>query len=1252
MRRWLAFLILAVTTAAFGAVPKVPIGGKVIAPDGLTYSGTINCVLSAPATALDGATSVRVQSTGTLTIASDGTVTGSLVANDITTPVTSYTCTTRINRVPVYTQSELIYLTSAASVDWGAISRPGATPYTPVGVAGSLGAVQASNGSGGLADSGVTATAGALTATSVNGEQFWPLATALTGTIAAGTYDFGEGTYTITGAVTLSSGVHLRGRGPGKTILQLAADRTGGAVFSVNAGSTDVSNITIEDMTIDGNDATWASSYLLYVTSGATSQLTDATFRNVTFKGIKSRALVLTSAARVKVIGCTFNGVGATNPNGTAIYGIYVGQAAKKASSDITIEHNTFTNFGGAAIQPGTASAGITIVTPASGVRINDNHFSNFVAANNYKLDAIELNGVTTDMPRQVTVSNNTFSAIKGSMVNAEASGGSSNCNAFNTDMGLIVEGNTGADVGYDDTAVHKPGIYICNAKNVVIKGNAISDTAGDGNGTIEVHTTGGTVSENIITYTVAAASPASVPLYLGGADIICTDNEVRGGTYGIQVQSLTNSRIEQNVLSDQLTYPMFINPVGSGDVSGVVVRNNKLSSSLGSIAHAVYTNGNITNSEFSHNTSAGFSTATVYLSGGASSNAFEFNRNATTINGTLVKSSTDLKSMPDASGTVVLDRDNGPGAVAALRSHLSAYGDPSFSERPAFVDMYVDFFHGQPLMTDFSGGASGYKDPVFTVAQCPANTPSSGSCTDTTGIDYVCISDPNGDGTAGNDISVGDGIVFIGTAASSALGTPTGQTYYVTAIGAGGGAGTDCPNTGNNKKVTLRPRPNYVSEGIVSGTTKLTTVWHQAYHWGYAASYLAGYQLAFASRDTYGAHGRNLISNGVLNGNTGKTPPGWTATNFTLGYQQFQTTPTVASTTQCFEGEAGTAPYACVNDATCASGGFLETGWIDVEPGARYVADGFLTAYATDAVGLYSDKNEDGTYEALTGNTTWAFDGLLFNRHWGVPTSWTRSYTIPWDVQRVKFRYVSGASCSSGTPTLDGWSLRRLTTRQADGEVAAYAGGTTYAAGTSVSYGGQVWTSTLSSNVGHQPDVSPTWWSPTGGRFLIEDPGTRNIVYTGDSWSQNDGTNFSNGKKFCDGLKAGMQARLGRDISSQIVCNGRGGETTAQLLSGTACTTQLSTGGALNCWNDQIAQYSPLYTIVILGTNDVIGSVTSATYVGNMKQISRRLQSIGSAPIFLSPAPIENSFGSYAYMASAHAYYTLLKHAVLDEVP
>lgn len=47
-----------------------------------------------------------------------------------------------------------------------------------------------------------------------------------------------------------------------------------------------------------------------------------------------------------------------------------------------------------------------------------------------------------------------------------------------------------------------------------------------------------------------------------------------------------------------------------------------------------------------------------------------------------------------------------------------------------------------------------------------------------------------------------------------------------------------------------------------------------------------------------------------------------------------------------------------------------------------------------------------------------------------------------------------------------------------AGGGVIAYAGGTTYAAGDFSVFNGKAYVSLQAGNIGHQPDVSPTWWA------------------------------------------------------------------------------------------------------------------------------------------------------------------------------
>ena len=105
------------------AIPKVDIQGKVFLPDGSsTAAGTIEATLSAPGSALDGATSHQVAGKTVGQIATDGTVTLSLVPNDAITPSgTCYRVKMRFGSIVV---DEIWQLASSPSpIDVGAVPR-------------------------------------------------------------------------------------------------------------------------------------------------------------------------------------------------------------------------------------------------------------------------------------------------------------------------------------------------------------------------------------------------------------------------------------------------------------------------------------------------------------------------------------------------------------------------------------------------------------------------------------------------------------------------------------------------------------------------------------------------------------------------------------------------------------------------------------------------------------------------------------------------------------------------------------------------------------------------------------------------------------------------------------------------------------------------------------------------------------------------------------------------------------------------
>lgn len=534
MRRWLAILILAATTAAYGAVPKVTITGKVIAPDGLTYAGSINCVMSAPATAMDGGTSVRVQSTGTLTIASDGTVSGALVANDITTPVTSYTCTTRINRTPVYTQTELIYLTTGSgTVDWGAISRPGATPYTPVGVSGSSGAVQSSNGTGGLQDSGVTASGGAVAAKSVNGTRYAHLfassgsgtdASPWSGTpnpVQAAINDCGELTGVKGGChVVLVPGVYDLGNGS----YGLAVDSSSGPVSSVvieGMGGPGVDTFTTSNSTVVLKYSGTGTAIQLgdFTADGTQNRITGATFRNFkviqvgtagTGVGIFGRTLRRSLIENVQIINfldglvlntvSDFNRINAVTITGSGSRGVAIGTTSSSGSAYTFSDGNGNCNgnvFTGLDVQRDSSGRtgsgnGITIENVAEGTVIRDSRFHFFStspqaaiwlgAARNVTIDgnyfednyrSIYIFGMASyGGGGPVTISNNYISKIQFRAIDSATADG-----ATTFINGITITGNDFSTYygGASSTAIRLDA----GARRVWIQGNTFTEGGG-----------------------------------------------------------------------------------------------------------------------------------------------------------------------------------------------------------------------------------------------------------------------------------------------------------------------------------------------------------------------------------------------------------------------------------------------------------------------------------------------------------------------------------------------------------------------------------------------------------------------------------------------------------------------------------------------------------------------------------------------------------------------------------------------------
>ncbi len=136
MRR-LLILFAVVPGLASAAIPTRAVSGKLLQPDGTAAaSGAITCQLSQAGSVLDGATWQRVAGQAVGTVAADGTVTMSMVPNDVISPSgTAYLCsfsTRATSGRPVSWTETWQVATGAGSIDIGAITRVAAGGVTYV----------------------------------------------------------------------------------------------------------------------------------------------------------------------------------------------------------------------------------------------------------------------------------------------------------------------------------------------------------------------------------------------------------------------------------------------------------------------------------------------------------------------------------------------------------------------------------------------------------------------------------------------------------------------------------------------------------------------------------------------------------------------------------------------------------------------------------------------------------------------------------------------------------------------------------------------------------------------------------------------------------------------------------------------------------------------------------------------------------------------------------------------------------------
>lgn len=556
----------------------------------------------------------------------------------------------------------------------------------------------------------------------------------------------------------------------------------------------------------------------------------------------------------------------------------------------------------------------------------------------------------------------------------------------------------------------------------------------------------------------------------------------------------------------------------------------------------------------------------------------------------------------PSISGSIDLDAGSATAwtptvsnisAFAMAWQHAALYGVPEEYLLPSVYNAWSDIAMGTPLIADcnadgspagLTGGDCANGNTTALISQCWGNnctTDVGGACITTTDATANGIADTDNDGTA--DFAVGD-VVSFGFSTNT---TNAGRVYVISAIAAGTGSGTDCPvSTDNRITLALSVNQNGISgpdadaNGSVDSNMALARVWRNSTHLTNTGYYLMGLRLGYAPRSRDGHHGPNLLANGEADAETSLPYFNWT-----YGPPNSAGTPSMSTNDWSATAPSAGPNYNCVEGNTRAclyllggtTGDYLESMQkIAVTPGETLILSGnaVLASGGTQTfAALVDDRDHDGTWGEDTDMrwTPSSTDILNTGFQFRHQPFWA-SFAIPEGVHEVRVRI---AKSSSGTtaPSIDGLTLKRASTWFADTFV---------------------------------EDVR------SGRSFLINDFGTRQVgvLITGDSWATN--------VHLEAGLESALATRFGRSVASQVVLGGAGGYGSLEIL---------------NNFYDRIGKYQPLYTVVIMGTNDICGSQDSesclgastatATFGARMDELAHRIMAMGSIPIFVTPLPI-----------------------------
>ncbi len=522
--------------------------------------------------------------------------------------------------------------------------------------------------------------------------------------------------------------------------------------------------------------------------------------------------------------------------------------------------------------------------------------------------------------------------------------------------------------------------------------------------------------------------------------------------------------------------------------------------------------------------------------------------------------------------------------AIGQMYGHAKLYGDPIRYTAPAVFDQWVEMFRGHHIVQtnlNMEGSA--------TISQCGF-----GDCT--APLDTICIADPDGAGPATPTDPNGDGVpnflvgdvVFIGSSVVGSGLEPKHATHMIADIA--DGDGVTCPaGSGNQWRMTDRIVP---SDEPVGAGVPLSNAWLNSSHPVEGTYFLLGYKVGMASRSIWGSHGQELLPEGSA-GTSCSLPGAWTSDNAvshplsTLAFPN----PQISDPLQCTAGNGG---HDCLAYPPSYAGWVQSADSVPVNAGKPYLVSGVVSPSPSgnDYLTLVTDAGSGGA-ETEIPSTQFTFDNrpgrLFLDRRFGNgwPNWFWTTLTIPDGVDDVKVRYVKG-DVTPDVPLLDELSLKPATEFLQD-------------------------------------DAKPG----DTANFLINDPGGRTIVITGDSWAQPT-------HAIADGLHAALAERFpGRDFN--IVSTGRAG---------------YSAGSLLTNWDAMVTAYDPLYVVILIGTNDCMGTTPSpeSTYIANVTRVAIKALSHGTIPIFIGVAPTVRTDGSL--FDTCHSFRDHERRELLNLVP